>query len=163
MVEHGRLLRARRLLLLRRLGEGPRRTKGRSRTRCPCPSWSCRPYVLPSRPRPASRSNRPDTYQRLLQSTHDLTFETQPVHTYGSLAEVRQVHRTALKLSQRKLIAPRLWLVARIQRGGATKRKQLTSKRTLIAPDCPRFAPREDHKSLAPGQLIEFTGAGCRI
>jgi hypothetical protein len=37
--------------------------------------------VLPSRPRPASRSNRPDTYQRPPLSTHGLFCETQPVHT----------------------------------------------------------------------------------
>src|SRR6478672_6833276 len=42
--------------------------------------------VFPSRPRPASRSNRPDTYQRLPQPTHNLSCETQPVHTFGSLA-----------------------------------------------------------------------------
>jgi hypothetical protein len=35
----------------------------------------------PTRPRPASRSNRPDTYERLLLSLHALTCETQPVHT----------------------------------------------------------------------------------
>ena len=38
--------------------------------------------VFPSRPRPASRSNRPDTYQRLPLSTHNLSCETQPVHTF---------------------------------------------------------------------------------
>src|ERR1700752_483690 len=42
--------------------------------------------VFPSRPRPASRSNRPDTYQRLPQPTHDLYCETQPVHTFGSFS-----------------------------------------------------------------------------
>ena len=44
----------------------------------------------------------------------------------------------------------------------ATKRAT-DHKRTLIGPDCPRFAPREDYNSLAPGQLIEINGAGCRI
>jgi hypothetical protein len=42
--------------------------------------------VFPSRPRPASRSNRPDTYQRLPQPTHNLSCETQPVHTFGSIS-----------------------------------------------------------------------------
>jgi hypothetical protein len=37
--------------------------------------------AFPSRPRPASRSNRPDTYQRPPLSTHKLSCETQPVHT----------------------------------------------------------------------------------
>ena len=44
--------------------------------------------VFPSRPRPASRSNRPDTYQRLPLSTHNLSCETQPVHTFVPRAEV---------------------------------------------------------------------------
>ena len=44
--------------------------------------------VFPSRPRPASRSNRPDTYQRLPLSTHNLSCETQPVHTFVPEAEV---------------------------------------------------------------------------
>src|SRR3954452_11042330 len=39
--------------------------------------------VLPSRPRPASRSTRPDTYQRL--PTAPLTCEGQPVHTWRQL------------------------------------------------------------------------------
>jgi hypothetical protein len=39
--------------------------------------------VFPSRPWPASRSNRPDTYQRPPQPTHNLYCETQPVHTLG--------------------------------------------------------------------------------
>ena len=45
--------------------------------------------AFPSRPRPASRSNRPDTYQRLPLSTHNLSCETQPVHTFGSKAVIR--------------------------------------------------------------------------
>jgi hypothetical protein len=43
--------------------------------------------VFPSRPRPTSRSNRPDTYQRLPLSTHNLSCETQPVHTFVPLAD----------------------------------------------------------------------------
>jgi hypothetical protein len=38
--------------------------------------------VFPSRPRPASRSNRPDTYQRLPIPTRDLDCVQQPVHTF---------------------------------------------------------------------------------
>ena len=44
--------------------------------------------VFPSGPRPASRSNRPDTYQRLPLSTHNLSCETQPVHTFVPDSEV---------------------------------------------------------------------------
>ena len=39
--------------------------------------------VLPTRPRPASRSQTPDTYQRLLLSTQKLSCETQRVDTFG--------------------------------------------------------------------------------
>jgi hypothetical protein len=39
--------------------------------------------VYPSRPRPTYRSNRPDTYQRLPLSAHELTCDQQPVHTFG--------------------------------------------------------------------------------
>jgi hypothetical protein len=39
--------------------------------------------VSPSRPRPASRSNRPDTYQRLPDAGAILACEQQPVHTLG--------------------------------------------------------------------------------
>src|SRR5262249_45134344 len=40
-------------------------------------------------PRPASRSNRPDTYQRLPTLPHNLYREPHPVHTCGSDGEVR--------------------------------------------------------------------------
>ena len=44
----------------------------------------------------------------------------------------------------------------------ATKEQLTTSEHSshLIAPGLPR---EEDYNSLAPGQLIQFTGAGCRI
>ncbi len=39
-------------------------------------------------PRPTCRSNRPDTYQRLRLSTHELSCDQQPVHTFGPKADI---------------------------------------------------------------------------
>ena len=45
--------------------------------------------VFPSRPRPASRSNRPDTYQRLLLSTHiSLAKRSRSIHVGQSLPKL---------------------------------------------------------------------------
>lgn len=40
---------------------------------------------MTTKPLASSRSNRPDTYQRLPKPTHDLYCETQPVHTLGQI------------------------------------------------------------------------------
>jgi len=50
-----------------------------------CPLMRPRCVRIPIKAtRPASRSNRPDTYQRLPLSTHNLSCETQPVRTFGT-------------------------------------------------------------------------------